>query len=62
MSRPIHVTVDEACDGHAARRAMDTLIHDRFDIEHPTLQVDHEHEDLLTIELLAPPGPAAPSS
>ncbi len=51
-----HVTVNADCDCHATRRAIDTLIHDRFDIEHTTLQVDHEHEDLLTIEPLPQRG------
>jgi hypothetical protein len=39
---------------------MNTLIHDRSHIERTTLQVDHEHEVLRTIEPPAPPGPAAP--
>ena len=56
-----HVTGDKDCGCHATRRAMDTLIHDRFHIEHTTLQVDHEHETLLTIEPLAPHESSAPS-
>lgn len=54
-----HVTVDEDSDCHATRRATDMLIRDRFDIEHTTLQVDHEHEDLLTIAPLQPHGSPA---
>ncbi len=57
-----HVTVDADCDCHATRHAMDMLIHDRFDIEHTTLQVDHEHEALLRIEPLASHGSLAHSS
>ena len=48
----------------ATGRAMDleAVLHDRFGIEHTTLQVDHEGGDLLEIEIRdgasAPPPPA----
>ena len=41
---------------------LEALLHDRFGIEHTTLQVDHEGGDLLEIEIRdgasAPPPPA----
>ncbi len=46
-----HVLVDNQCNCHAARRALETMLHDRFDLEHTTLQVDHEGGELLDIEL-----------
>jgi cobalt-zinc-cadmium efflux system protein len=46
-----HVLVDRDADCHATRRALDTLLLDRFQIEHTTLQVDHQGGELLDIEL-----------
>jgi cobalt-zinc-cadmium efflux system protein len=45
-----HVLVGRDNDCHAARRALETVLHDTFDIHHTTLQVDHEGGDLLQIE------------
>ncbi len=45
-----HVLVEGDVDCHAKRRELTGLLHDRFDIDHSTLQVDHEGADLLTIE------------
>jgi cobalt-zinc-cadmium efflux system protein len=45
-----HVLVGADDDCHAARRALETVLHDRFEIEHTTLQVDHEGGELLQIE------------
>jgi cobalt-zinc-cadmium efflux system protein len=45
-----HVLVAEGDDCHARRGQLERLLHDRFEIEHTTLQVDHEHAPrLLTI-------------
>jgi cobalt-zinc-cadmium efflux system protein len=46
-----HVLVGTENDCHAARRRLEALLHDQFDIEHTTLQVDHEGGELLNIEL-----------
>jgi cobalt-zinc-cadmium efflux system protein len=46
-----HVLVRRDADCHAARRELETLLHDRFDIEHTTLQVDHEGGALLQVEV-----------
>ncbi|MFZ2052242.1 MAG: cation diffusion facilitator family transporter [Solirubrobacteraceae bacterium] len=46
-----HVLVGQQSDCHATRREMQRMLHDRFEIAHSTLQVDHEGEDLLSIEL-----------
>ncbi len=46
-----HVLVGTESDCHAIRRQLDALLHDHFEIDHSTLQVDHEGSDLLTIEL-----------
>jgi cobalt-zinc-cadmium efflux system protein len=46
-----HVLVEPDADCHAKRRELAELLHDRFDIDHTTLQVDHAGpEQLLTIE------------
>jgi cobalt-zinc-cadmium efflux system protein len=50
-----HVLVGRDTDCHGVRRDLETLLHDEFHIEHTTLQVEHEGEELLEIEL-SPPG------
>jgi cobalt-zinc-cadmium efflux system protein len=45
-----HVLVGHDDDCHLARRQLERLLHDRFDIDHTTLQVDHEDVRLLSIE------------
>lgn len=45
-----HVTVGADVDCHGARAEVETLLHDRFGIDHTTLQVDHEGGRLLTIK------------
>ena len=45
-----HVQVGRDNDCHAARRDLERLLHDTYEIEHTTLQVDHEGGDLLHIE------------
>lgn len=45
-----HVLVGEERNCHEVSRALKRLLHDEFDIEHTTLQVDHEHTQLLAIE------------
>src|SRR3954464_15794512 len=45
-----HVRVGRDNDCHAARRELETLLHDTYEIEHTTLQVDHEGGELLQIE------------
>jgi cobalt-zinc-cadmium efflux system protein len=44
-----HVLVAPGADCHAIRRELEQMIHDRFHIEHTTLQVDHAREQLLSI-------------
>lgn len=46
-----HVLVGRDQDCHAARRDLETMLHDRFDIEHTTLQVEHEGGELIELEL-----------
>jgi cobalt-zinc-cadmium efflux system protein len=46
-----HVLVGARDDCHRARAELETLLHDRFEIEHTTLQVEHESPELLSIEL-----------
>ena len=46
-----HVLVGADDDCHRARRELEALLHDRFGIEHTTLQVDHEGGELLEIEI-----------
>jgi cobalt-zinc-cadmium efflux system protein len=52
-----HVLVAPGDDCHARRHELERLLRDEFEIDHTTLQVDHEHEPhLLEIER---PGPRA---
>ena len=47
-----HVLVGAERDCHDARRALETLLHERFGLDHTTLQVDHDRSALLEIESL----------
>jgi cobalt-zinc-cadmium efflux system protein len=44
-----HVLVGRDDDCHAIRAALESLLHERFAIDHTTLQVEHERGELLTI-------------
>lgn len=46
-----HVLVERESDCHDARRRLEAVLRSRFQIEHTTLQVDHEGGDLLAIEV-----------
>jgi cobalt-zinc-cadmium efflux system protein len=45
-----HVLVGPEDDCHACRRDLERMLHDRFEIEHTTVQVDHRGGELLSIE------------
>ncbi|MDX6666162.1 MAG: cobalt-zinc-cadmium efflux system protein [Solirubrobacteraceae bacterium] len=45
-----HVIVRRETDCHAIRRGLEELLHGRFELQHTTLQVDHEGGELLAIE------------
>jgi cobalt-zinc-cadmium efflux system protein len=47
-----HVTVRSGCDTQSHRRQLAEMLHERFGIEHSTLQVEERHEGPLTIEPL----------
>jgi cobalt-zinc-cadmium efflux system protein len=47
-----HVLVGRENDCHAARRGLERMLHDEFDLHHTTLQVDHQPRELLNIEML----------
>jgi cobalt-zinc-cadmium efflux system protein len=49
-----HVTVRSGCDTQSHRRQLAELLHERFGIEHSTLQVEERHEGPLAIEPLRP--------
>jgi cobalt-zinc-cadmium efflux system protein len=54
-----HVLVGTEDDCHRARQHLEAMLHERFGIDHTTLQVDHEGGDLLSIEVATsrpPPG------
>jgi cobalt-zinc-cadmium efflux system protein len=51
-----HVLVGAEEDCHEIRRALETVLHERFGLDHTTLQVDHAGSELLTI------APAASSA
>lgn len=42
-----HVRVAPGDDCHARRRVLQAFLHDTYGLDHVTLQVDHEHEDVL---------------
>ena len=46
-----HVLVGRENDCHAARRGLERMLHDHFDLHHTTLQVDHQRRELLNIEM-----------
>jgi cobalt-zinc-cadmium efflux system protein len=46
-----HVLVGAADDCHGARLALERVLHERFGLDHTTLQVDHEGGELLSIEV-----------
>jgi cobalt-zinc-cadmium efflux system protein len=49
LSAHVLVRADSNC--HAARRELEAMLFDRFELEHTTLQVDHEGGELVNIEL-----------
>ena len=44
-----HVIVEEDGDCHGTRRELERLLHDRFEIDHTTLQVEHRQPRLLQL-------------
>jgi cobalt-zinc-cadmium efflux system protein len=46
-----HVLVGAETDCHETRRGLEALLHDRFDLDHTTLQVEHEGPALLEVEV-----------
>lgn len=51
-----HVLVGSDCNCHRARRRMEEMLHERFALDHTTLQVDHVGGDLLEIAPRARPA------
>jgi cobalt-zinc-cadmium efflux system protein len=49
-----HVLVGADDDCHNARLRLEEVLHERFGIDHTTLQVDHEGGELLSIEMRPP--------
>ena len=45
-----HVVVSPECDRDLVRRRLELLLHERFGIDHTTLQVEHQPRTLLTID------------
>jgi cobalt-zinc-cadmium efflux system protein len=48
-----HVLVSADCDCHRARRRLEATLHERFGLDHTTLQVDHAGGELLDIEMVS---------
>src|SRR5262249_18836917 len=46
-----HVLVARGADCHAIRRGLEQMLKERFHIGHTTLQVDHVHDTLLSIQV-----------
>jgi cobalt-zinc-cadmium efflux system protein len=58
-----HVVVGASTDCHAARRDLERMLAQRFDLQHTTLQVEHEsRSQLLSIEDPEPGDPPQPTS
>ena len=45
-----HVLVTRECDCHDARRRLERMLAERFDLTHTTLQMEHEEPQLLQVE------------
>jgi cobalt-zinc-cadmium efflux system protein len=58
-----HVLVGSDSDCHRARRDMEAMLHERFGLDHTTLQVDHAGGDLVDIQPVVQTGfePNAPA-
>ncbi|HEX4467568.1 MAG TPA: cation diffusion facilitator family transporter [Solirubrobacteraceae bacterium] len=54
LSAHVLVRTDRNC--HAARREMEAMLHERFALDHTTLQVDHTGDQLLEIQPAAHAG------
>jgi len=52
-----HVLVERGEDCHRIRRELEALLHERFGLDHTTLQVEHTAARLLGISLLPPDRP-----
>ena len=51
-----HVVVHASDDCHELRRQLEQVAHDRFGIEHTTLQVDHEAGEQPPLQISVPPA------
>ncbi len=51
-----HIVVHAGDDCHARRRALQSLLEERFDIHHTTLQVDHDAATQAPLQIEVPPG------
>ena len=51
-----HVIVGRDCDCHQTRMRLQEVLHDRFAIEHTTLQMDHAGGDLVQLEVACEDG------
>ncbi|HEV2975790.1 MAG TPA: cation diffusion facilitator family transporter [Solirubrobacteraceae bacterium] len=54
-----HVLVDAQSDCHAARRAMEAMLRERFGLDHTTLQVDHAGAESEILQLAIAPARAS---
>jgi cobalt-zinc-cadmium efflux system protein len=55
-----HILVASSVDCHAVREELHQLLSQRFQIEHTTLQVEHEHEQLIQLKASATTAPVRP--
>jgi cobalt-zinc-cadmium efflux system protein len=53
-----HVLVGADTDCHAVRRELEALLKEQFGLEHTTLQVEHQHDQLIAIGPAEPDPPA----
>lgn len=52
-----HVLVAPGDDCHGIRRSLEQMLHDRFGIDHTTLQVEHRAPEVVAIRQRLPPAP-----
>ncbi|HEY4348380.1 MAG TPA: cation diffusion facilitator family transporter, partial [Gaiellaceae bacterium] len=56
-----HVLVEAEADCHGIRRELESLLAERYELRHTTLQVDHTHDRLLQIEPAVQSGTPPPA-
>ena len=51
-----HILVGRDTDCHAVRQQLERLLRERFELEHTTLQVEHQRDELISIQASVAPA------